>query len=53
MKNVLNAVIALAVICCAAMLIAHRRVISAYIKGEPMPEVPEWHKNHCKHCYEE
>ena len=50
MKNVLNAVIALAVICCAAMLIAHRRVIAAYIKGEPMPEVPEWHRKHCMHC---
>lgn len=53
MKNVLNAVIALAVVCFAAMLIIHRRVIASYITGEPMPEAPEWHKKHCMHCCEE
>ena len=25
-------------------VIIHRRVIKAWIKGEPLPEAPEWHK---------
>lgn len=27
-----------------ACAVVHRRVIAAAVKGEPMPEVPEWHK---------
>ena len=25
------------------MLYAHRRVIKAFLNGEPMPKAPEWH----------
>lgn len=27
-----------------AWAFVHRRVIKTAIKGEPMPELPEWHK---------
>lgn len=27
-----------------ATLFAHRKSIMALVKGEPMPEVPDWHK---------
>ena len=32
--------------CAAVSLIAHRRVIAAMVKGEPLPEAPAWHKFH-------
>lgn len=28
-----------------ACAVVHRRVIAAMVKGEPLPEVPEWHKS--------
>ncbi|MBQ9042670.1 MAG: hypothetical protein IJ111_07630 [Eggerthellaceae bacterium] len=28
-------------VCC---LVVHRNVVKAMIKGEPLPEPPEWHK---------
>lgn len=28
----------------AVSLVVHRHVVAAMIKGEPMPEPPEWHK---------
>ncbi len=31
----------------AAFLFIHRRVILAMIRGEELPEAPEWHK-HCR-----
>ena len=34
-------VIGIGAVACA---IAHRRVIAACVKGEPLPEAPEWHK---------
>lgn len=26
------------------LLVAHRKSIMALVKGEPMPEAPDWHK---------
>ena len=31
-------------ICAVIWCLIHRRVIYAWIKGEPIPEMPEWHK---------
>lgn len=31
--------------CTVVSLVAHRRVIAAMVKGEPLPEPPEWHKS--------
>ena len=41
------AIIALGVVVGGAVVcaIAHRKVIAAAIKGEPMPELPESHKS--------
>ena len=34
-------VVAVSAIACA---VVHRNVIAAMVKGDPMPEPPEWHK---------
>ncbi len=44
MKNKVRALIDCCIIMAGVLLIIHRRVISALITGEPMPEMPEWHK---------
>ena len=44
MKTITYVVIGAAAGCVAASLFIHRRVIAAAIKGEPLPEPPEWHK---------
>ena len=28
---------------CGCCLYIHRRVIAAWLKGEPMPKAPKWH----------
>ena len=30
--------------CAVASLVIHRHVVSAVLKGEPLPEPPAWHK---------
>ncbi len=44
MKSAVRTLIHFCIIACGIFLILHRRVISAWITGEPMPEPPEWHK---------
>ena len=44
MKNTVKALISCAAVMCGVLLIIHRRVIVAAITGEPIPEMPEWHK---------
>ena len=44
MKSTVRTLIDCCVIMIGVFLIIHRRVISALITGEPMPEAPEWHK---------
>ena len=46
MRTFANIVLGVLVGCMAASLFVHRRVIAAAIKGEPLPEPPEWHKGH-------
>lgn len=53
MNHIIKAIVGCAAACFVLMLIAHRRVIAAYITGEPMPEAPEWHRKHLKHCGKE
>ncbi|MBP5605063.1 MAG: hypothetical protein J6X60_05920 [Ruminiclostridium sp.] len=44
MKNTIRTLINCCFIMLGIFLIIHRRVFSALITGEPMPEPPEWHK---------
>ena len=44
MKDTIRTLIDLCIIMTGVFLIIHRRVISALLTGEPMPEAPEWHK---------
>ena len=44
MKNTIKLLVELAAVACGVLLIIHRRVIAAAVTGEPMPEMPEWHK---------
>ena len=46
MKKVALVALGLAVGCATAHLVVHRRVVFAMIKGEPLPEPPEWHAWH-------
>jgi hypothetical protein len=46
MKTFASVLIGAFVGCVVASAIVHRRVIAAAINGDPMPEPPEWHKNH-------
>ncbi|MBR1430462.1 hypothetical protein [Ruminococcus sp.] len=47
MKNTVRSLIDICIIMCGVFLIIHRRVISAALTGEQMPEAPEWHKKFC------
>lgn len=49
MKTTVRTLIHCCIIMLGIFLIIHRRVISALITGEPMPEAPEWHKK-CFGC---
>ncbi len=49
MKNTVRALIDCCIITAGVLLIIHRRVISALVTGEPMPDMPEWHKK-CFGC---
>ena len=44
MKTILKVALGIAAVGMVASAIAHRKVIMACVKGEPMPEAPEWHK---------
>ena len=44
MKDTIRSLIDCCIILLGVFLIIHRRVISAAVTGEPMPEPPEWHK---------
>jgi len=48
MKNVLYGMVETLAVLCGLFLIIHRRVIAACLTGGPMPEMPKWHKKHCK-----
>ena len=43
-KNTVKAIIECAAVACGLFLIIHRRVFAACLTGDPMPEMPEWHK---------
>ena len=45
MCKIAKTILGVAVIGVVACAVVHRRVIAATIKGEPLPEVPEWHKS--------
>ena len=51
MKNThtVRSVIDCGIIMLGVFLIIHRRVFSAWLTGEDMPEAPEWHKK-CFRC---
>ena len=44
MKTVANIALAFVAGCAVASLVVHRNVVAAMIKGEPLPETPEWHR---------
>ncbi len=44
MKNSVKLLIQIMVCIIAVLLIIHRRVIAAALTGDPIPEMPEWHK---------
>lgn len=44
MRTLANIALGIAVGSAVAYLVIHRRVVIALVKGEPMPEPPEWHK---------
>ena len=48
MKKALQILLIVIAVACGLFLFIHRRVIAAYLKGEPLPEAPEWHKT-CGH----
>ncbi|MBR3343294.1 MAG: hypothetical protein IKQ27_00545 [Lachnospiraceae bacterium] len=48
MKNLWKLLCALFCLCTICFVVIHRNVIKAAIKGEPLPEAPEWHKWHHK-----
>ena len=51
MKKTIKAAVECAVVSLGVLLILHRRVFSACITGDPMPEPPEWHKKCFKGCF--
>ena len=53
MKTALKILVGCTVASTCAMLVIHRRVIAACIKGEPMPEPPAWHKKCFPCCFED
>ena len=46
MKKIACIALGAALGCAVVSAVAHRRVIAAMVKGEPLPEPPEWHKGH-------
>ncbi len=52
MKDTIRTLIDICIIMLAVFFIIHRRVFSALLTGEPMPEAPEWHKK-CFGCGKE
>ena len=44
MKKALFIALGVVAGCAATSLVVHRRVVAAAIKGDPLPEPPEWHK---------
>lgn len=46
MKRIANIALGVAAGCAVCYLVIHRRVVAALVKGEALPEPPEWHK-HC------
>ena len=50
MNSAMKAMIGCTAVACGALLVIHRRVLAAYINGDPMPEPPEWHKKYFKCC---
>lgn len=52
MKTAFKIAIGCAAVSTCCMLVIHRRVIAACIKGEPMPEPPKWHKKCFPCCFE-
>ena len=51
MKTAFKIAVGCAAVSTCCMLVIHRRVIAACIKGEPMPEPPEWHKKCFPCCF--
>ena len=51
-KDTVRSVIDCFIIMLGVFLIVHRRVFSALLTGEQMPEAPEWHKK-CFGCGKE
>ena len=47
-KKAIRVFVCILVILLIVWAVIHRRVIRAWIKGEPIPEAPEWHKK----CFE-
>ena len=45
MKEIANIALGIVVGSVVACAVVHRHVIAAVIKGEPLPEPPEWHKS--------
>ena len=46
LKKVVKGALVVAAVGVVACAVVHRNVIIAVVKGEPLPEPPEWHK-HC------
>lgn len=46
MKTVAKIALGAFIVCALVSLAVHRRVVVAAIKGEPLPEPPEWHRGH-------
>ena len=45
MRTLATIALGLAVGSAVACLVVHRRVVVAIVKGEEIPEPPEWHKS--------
>ncbi|MBQ9003311.1 MAG: hypothetical protein IJ087_15790 [Eggerthellaceae bacterium] len=44
LKHVVKGALIVAAVSVVACAIVHRNVVIAAVKGTPMPEAPEWHK---------
>lgn len=44
MRTLANIALGIAAGSAVAYLVIHRRAIAAFVKGEPLPEPPAWHK---------
>ena len=45
MRKIAKIALGVAVVGAVACLVVHRNVVVAMVKGEPLPEPPEWHKS--------